>query len=125
MLKNICEHCIITVFIQRTICRPLPGQNKQGGNHGRNRRNRIVNKLQKSSQNIEFADGQCVVLESWEPTCFSGDDIWKNPDENWKEKFIADANKYLPDMLKTQSEEFEGIKLLCRERGCPHPYLKS
>ncbi len=66
-------------------------------------------RLREPGIKIDFY-GQYGVLESLEPTYFSGDDIWENPDENWKEKFITDATKILPRLLETQSEEFEKIK---------------
>lgn len=52
-------------------------------------------------------ENEYIVLEKSEQYDFSGNYVWDNPDENRKEKFIADATEIIPDMLKRQSEEFK------------------
>ena len=68
----------------------------------------------KNSGKITFAvpeiENKYLVLEKSEQYDFSDPNVWKNPEENWKKKFIDDATKILPRMLDDQSKAFKDIK---------------
>ena len=75
----------------------------------KNEVNIIKDRLREQGIGIDF-QGRYGVLEAQEPTDFSGPDVWDNPEENWKKKFIDDATKILPQMLDDQSKKFKKIK---------------